>query len=104
MSLQVRHFGPYQDAAELLEARITELEATLPEKGSGTTQHPKSSSNLLVGGGHKEQIAAKGENSLEFYGMIHTPVDNWKRIPEAAAALEKNGRSWERCLRGIPYK
>ena len=21
--------------------------------------------------------------------MIHTPVDNWKKIPEAAAALEK---------------
>ena len=42
---------------------------------------------------HKDRNASKGEHSLEFYGMIHTPVGNWKRIPEAAVAL---GKEWNK--------
>ena len=80
LGLQVRHFGPSQDVVEMLEERVKELEAMLPEKGSGAAHHSKPSSNRLAGGVHREKIAAKGENSLEFYGMIHTPVDNWKRF------------------------
>ena len=59
LSLQVRHFGPYQDVVELLEARIKELEATLPEKGSVAAQRPRSASISSSSGSHTDRIAAK---------------------------------------------
>ena len=75
----------------MLDKKIQELESQLPETGSHETPLSEKAFKAYAENPHVDNISAIGTHSSEFYGMVHTPVTNWKKIPEAAAALEKNG-------------
>ena len=62
------------------------------EKRTGATRK-------ALGRPHQERVAAKGTHLVEFYGLIHTPVTDYLKIPEAREALNKE---WEK-LENIPY-
>ena len=51
---------------------------------------------------HEDHIAGKGDNSLQHYILGHKfiPMPQAMRIPEAKAAVDKNGRNWKRFRRG----
>ena len=104
IAAQVQHFGPYQVFVEVLEKKIKELESQLPETGSRETPLSEKAFKAYAEQPHVDKISAAGTHSSEFYGMVHTPVTNWKKIPEAAAALEKSGRSLKSYRRGIPSR
>ena len=104
LSAQVQHFGPYQDFVEVLEKKIKELESQLPETGSQGTPLSEKAFKAYDEQPHVDKISATGTHSTEFYGMVHTPVTNWKKIPEASAALEKEWQKLEKYRRGIPSR
>ena len=96
IAAQVQHFGPYQVFVEVLEKKIKELESQLPETGSRETPLSEKAFKAYAEQPHVDKISAAGTHSSEFYGMVHTPVTNWKKIPEAAAALEKEWQKLEK--------
>ena len=91
ISAQVQHFGPYQDFVQVLEKRIKELESQLPETGSKETPLTEKAFRAYAEKPHVDKISAIGTHSSEFYGMVHTPVTNWKRFQRPQLLLRKNG-------------
>ena len=51
---------------------------------------------------HEDQIAGKGENSLQHYNMVHKyfPMPQAMKIPAAKAAVDKEWENWRKFRRG----
>ena len=65
-----------------LEKKIALLESQLPERASQIhTPVPKRV--------HEERHPLSGMKSSSTFGLIHTPVNDYQKIPEARAAVEK---------------
>ena len=89
IAAQVQHFGPYQDFVEVLEKKIKELESQLPETGSQETPLSEKAFKAYAEQPHVDNISAAGTHSSEFYGMVHTPVTNWKRFQRQLLHLKR---------------
>ena len=55
---------------------------------------------------HEDHITAKGVHSLNHYNLVHKfiPVPQAMKIPDAKAAVEKNGKNWRKSRHGSGRK
>ena len=51
---------------------------------------------------HEDHIAGKGENSLQYYNLVHKfiPMPQAMKIPAAKAAVDKEWENWRKFRRG----
>ena len=51
---------------------------------------------------HEDQIAGKGENSLQYHNLVHklSPMPQAVKIPAAKAAVDKEWENWRKFRRG----
>ena len=51
---------------------------------------------------HEDHIAGKGDNSLQYYNLVHKfiPMLQAMKIPAAKAAVDKDGKNWRKFRRG----
>ena len=52
---------------------------------------------------HEDRIAGKGDNSLQYYNLVHKfiPMSQAMKIPTAKAAVDKEWENWRKIRRGI---
>ena len=82
VAAQVQQFSAFQECVQELEKKIAVLESMLPERAS---QIPKPAPKRA----HEERHPISGMKSSNTFGLIHTPVNDYQKIPEARAAVEK---------------
>ena len=44
---------------------------------------------------HREKLQPKGNVSAEYFACVHTPVHNWRKIPKATEAVDKEWKKLE---------
>ena len=94
VAAQVQQFSAFQDCVGILQKRIALLESQLPERASELpTPEPHRP--------HEERQVPTRMRSSDHFGLIHTPVHDYQKIPEARAAVDKEFDKLEKFLPGI---
>ena len=97
VAAQVQQFSAFQDCVQEFEKKIAVLESMLPERASQIHKPaPKRA--------HEERHPISGMKSSNTFGLIHTPVNDYQKIPEARAAVERSLSSLKRYLLGMLTK
>ena len=89
VAAQVQQFSAFQDCVQELEKKIARLESMLPEKDS-QVPIPRAKRE------HEERHPLAGMRSSSSFGLIHTPVHDYMKIPEGRAAVDKEFEKLEK--------